>query len=368
MIHFVIGTKAQFIKMAPLMHLLQENGTPYHLLDLSQHGSITGKILEDFDLRPTITHLGESKSITTYTQAVAWLAHGFGQLLRGRSNLRRRLFLDRGGIALIHGDTLSTLLGLYLAKVAGLKIGMVEAGLTSGHLFDPFPEEWVRRHVGKRVDYLFPPDSACAQWLHRRRYKGQIINTGYNTGKDSLALIRRLHHGSVKPRHAGEAYGIVTLHRLETLSSATRLRRSIEHIMHLATVLGPMRFYMHPPTERALQRIGMTEKLRSAKNIQIYGLAPYPEFALALSRSRFILTDGGSIQEEAFYLNKPCLILRNRTERGEGIGKNALICTWNAERDAAHLRDAEAHVPVDPNLEFSASQTIVDSIKAFCGG
>jgi len=366
MIHFAIGTKAQFIKMAPIMHLLQLEGEPYHLLDLSQHGSLTGKILADFDLAPIITRIGKKgRSVTTYSQAVTWLATGFIHVCFKRNAAYEQLFLKQDGVALIHGDTLSTLLGLYLARAAGLKIALVEAGLSSGNLIDPFPEEWIRRHVGKRVDYLFPPDIVSETWLRKRNLKGHIINTEYNTGRDSLNLMRNREHRHATTAHDG--YGIVTLHRLETLSNRRRLKRVINHILELAQILGKLRFYMHPPTENALRKAGLMQTLKGSANVHVFELAPYPEFVSALSRARFVLTDGGSIQEESFYLRKPCLILRNRTERNEGIGKNALLSTWDPGLDASHLQSAEQEEQSHEsrNADLIASRTILDALQEF---
>lgn len=365
MIHFSIGTKAQFIKMAPIMHLLQIESEPYHLLDLSQHGSLTGKILTDFGLTPIVTRIGrKGTSVTTYSEAVKWLVSGFFHVWFKKSEVYDQLFIKQDGVVLIHGDTLSTLLGLYLAKTAGLKSSLIEAGLSSGNLFDPFPEEWIRRHVGKRVDYLFPPDNVSETWLRKRNLKGRIVNTGYNTGKDSLAIIRKNGHLHDTTMH--DDYGIVTLHRLETLSNRRRLKRTVNHVLNLAEILGKMRFYMHPPTENALRKSGLMETLLKSANIHIFKLAPYPEFVSVLSQAKFVLTDGGSIQEESFYLRKPCLILRNCTERVEGIGKNAILSTWDPRLDALHLHNAEQEKIYElDNSELSASRTILHALQEF---
>lgn len=366
MIHFAIGTKAQFIKMAPIMHLLQEQGDRYHLLDLSQHGSITGKILSDFNLRPIVTRLREtSQSVTTYAQALSWFSNGLWQIIAHRGRLRERLFLGKDGVVLVHGDTLSTLLGLYLARSAGLKSALVEAGLSSGNLLDPFPEEWIRRHTGKKVDILFPPDEVSESRLRQRDFRCRVINTGCNTGRDSLSLILDGDKADA-PLEAGN-FGVVTLHRLETLSSKKRLTQAIRHILALTRTEGRIRFYMHPPTENALKRSGLMRDVSTSSDVEIRGLEPYPLFIRSLMAARFILTDGGSVQEEASYLRKPCIILRNRTERKEGIGKNAILTTWNVDTDSAFLRNiisqsvkkTEAYVPMQ------ASRIILNAIDEF---
>src|SRR3989344_444111 len=368
MIHFAIGTKAQFIKMAPVMRLLEDDGEIYHLLDLSQHGSLTGKILSDFDLKPVVTSLRKTnQSVTTYTQAVGWFIHGLWQSVVHRRHLRERLFLGQDGVVLLHGDTLSTLLGLYLAKAAGLKIALVEAGLSSGKLLDPFPEEWIRRHTGKKVDFLFPPDETSESWLRKRNFRCHIINTGYNTGRDSLSLIVEKHPSSAGRSETDAAFGVVTVHRLETLTNKRRLSPAIRHILALARKLGPIRFYIHPPTENALKRSGLMDEVKSSAHLELHGLEPYPHFIQSLMAARFILTDGGSIQEEASYLKKPCLILRNRTERIEGLGKNAILGTWDVETDAAFLKKKMSEI-VEQSGEASAmhaSHVILEALDDF---
>src|SRR6185503_3066167 len=182
MIHFIIGTKAQFIKMMPLMHLLEAEGRPYHLLDLGQHGALTQRIVQDFGLSPPATRLtGTAQNVESYGHAASWLAHSVSRLLWSRRRLLDTCFQGEGGISLIHGDTASTLLGLHLGRRAGLKVGLVEAGLSSGNAFDPFPEELIRRHAERRADLLFPPDAKGAGRLRSLRLRGQVTQTAYNT-------------------------------------------------------------------------------------------------------------------------------------------------------------------------------------------
>ncbi len=367
MIHFAIGTKAQFIKMAPIMHLLQEEGTPYHLLDLSQHASLTGKILNDFGLTPRITSLGKSNtSVTTYTQAATWLAKVLWQLTVHRRNLRKRLFLGQGGIVLLHGDTLSTLVGLYLAKAAGIKTALIEAGLSSGKIFDPFPEEWIRCHTGRKVDFLFPPDTTSEVWLRKRYFTRSIINTGYNTGRDSLFLIAAKHAIDTGVPRSNASKGIATIHRLETLSSKHRLGRVIRHIMNIAAQIGPITFYMHPPTVHALKRFRLMEEINSSNYVELQPLKPYPDFIRSIIEAKFILTDGGSIQEEASYINRPCLLLRNRTERREGIGANVMLTSWNIDQDTKHLLREYSNLDVPSHdIHMTASRIILNALAEF---
>lgn len=364
MIHFAIGTKAQFIKMAPVMHLLQQQGTSYHLLDLSQHGALTGRILDDFSLRPLLTRLRDDRtSVTTYREAALWLADSARHLIVKRGDVRRRLFMDRDGIVLLHGDTASTLLGLYLAFAARLTSGLVEAGLTSGKLFDPFPEEWIRRHVSRRCAFLFPPDSQAEALLKRNNASARIVSTGYNTGRDALHLMRR--RFAARPSGSSTvlppAYGVATLHRLETLSNKSSLTRAITHICAIARAMGPLVFFLHPPTVNALKRHRLLDHLQASTDIQTSPLLPYSEFVDVLARARFVLTDGGSIQEECAYLAKPCVILRSRTERSEGLDQNAALSSWDVQTDVSHLRTTPPTAITEPT-DLAASRSIVSAV------
>ena len=360
MIHFAIGTKAQFIKMAPIMHLLQNEGLQYHLLDLSQHASLTGKILDDFNLSPRITKFMELRdSITTYKQALIWFANGIYQSLKDRNTIRKKFFLDQSGVVLVHGDTLSTVLGYKLAKAGGIPVALVEAGLTSNNLFNPFPEELVRRYVSKKSQYLFPPGIECVNWLQSKNYKAIIINTLYNTGRDSMNLV--LLKNSKSPP-VENTKGIATLHRLETLSNSDRLRKIINYIIEFSTNTNGLDFYLHPPTEHALKKFNLLRILEKCSYINIKGLEPYPLFVNSLMSAKYILTDGGSIQEEAFYLGKPCIILRDTTERNEGLGHNAFISSWSAVNDSIKLSNLAIPYMKFQYPEFHASKIIIESL------
>lgn len=361
--HLIIGTKAQFIKMAPIAYLLEQHGLPYRIIDLSQHGSLTRRIIQDFALHPDIIYFTRpGRSVTTYARAFDWLARSSIQLLSPRNRLWTKYLRTPAGVALIHGDTLSTLLGLYLAYRMQLQVGLIEAGLTSRQLFDPFPEEMIRRHVESKAEYLFTPDLEAAYNLQNKRIRGLIINTGYNTGQDALSLIiANLSQTSNEPL----PYIICTLHRLETLSSRARLKRVISHLTKLARQLPPVEFYLHEPTLKALKKYGLYNLLQHSPNIELRPLVPYSEFAKKIFFARAILTDGGSIQEEASYLDKPCLILRKTTERSHGLGSTACLSSFDVDKDAAFLLEQISKEPKKPRLDssLSASRAVLEGIN-----
>lgn len=362
MLHFVIGTKAQFIKMAPLMWLLDRAGQPWHLVDLSQHGALTGSTLEDFSLAPPTTRFGDANTLVkTYAGAARWSLGVLAQAAQPAARIRRRWFLDRPGIALVHGDTLSTLLGTVLARRAGLPVALVEAGLTSGKLLAPFPEEAIRRVVQHMAAHCFCPGPRELAHLATLKLGASLHDTGYNTGRDALSLALQL---PVRVAATGH-YGVATSHRLETLASRNRLLQVIEHLLALAQRLGPIRFFVHPPTRNALRRHGLETMLEQAPGVTCSDLLPYVDFAHVLAGASYILTDGGSVQEEAAALGKPCIILREVTERQDGLDSNARLTRWDADADAGFLRTAAgSRTLTAAGAPLAASQRIVDILTA----
>ncbi|MGH2510235.1 MAG: UDP-N-acetylglucosamine 2-epimerase, partial [Ktedonobacteraceae bacterium] len=199
--------------------------------------------------------------------------------------------------------------------------------------------------------------------LRSRKLHGQICNTQYNTGLDALSLIIQKHDLMTKPSDAG-TYSVLTLHRLETLSRGKKLRQAIQYAIRLADSIGPIRFFLHGPTQRALERHDLLKNLQDNPAFTLAPLLPYPEFMRQVLHCRYLLTDGGSIQEEASYMQKPCLILRNRTERRHGLDSNSRLAAFDEHRDLEFLRMAENKQPdFRLNLELSASRKILSFIK-----
>jgi UDP-N-acetylglucosamine 2-epimerase (non-hydrolysing) len=154
MIHVVLGTKAQLIKMAPVMRRLREREIQYNYIATGQHRDTMHDMLTEFELPPPDVTLYTGPDITKPFQMAKWTA----SILRRCITSRKEIFgQDKQGIVLVHGDTLSTLLGALAGRLAGLKVGHVESGLRSFHLFDPFPEELTRLLTFRLSHLLFCP-------------------------------------------------------------------------------------------------------------------------------------------------------------------------------------------------------------------
>ncbi|WP_420209440.1 UDP-N-acetylglucosamine 2-epimerase [Candidatus Electronema sp. JC] len=326
MIHVVIGTKAQLIKMAPLLAYFKRHGMPYHYISTGQHKATIDEILANFDLRAPDTLLYNGPDITSIKQMAVW---GAKLLWRTFWHSREVFPGDRTkSIVLVHGDTFSTLLGALMGKFAGLKVGHVESGLRSFNWFHPFPEEITRLLTFKLSDYFFCPGEWAVNNLVKE--KGHKINTINNTLYESLqaalSVIERITDVEI-PLHT---YAVVTLHRYENVYKVEALSRIVNLIEQIATSC-PLLFILHKPTEINLKKFGFYQRLVDNSRIELRPRYDYFRFIKLLHGAHFVVSDGGSNQEECYYLGKPVILLRQSTERKEGIGKNCVLSCYDPQ-------------------------------------
>ncbi|MFA6217878.1 MAG: UDP-N-acetylglucosamine 2-epimerase [Candidatus Omnitrophota bacterium] len=363
MIHIAIGTKAQVVKMAPVLWRLKEKNIPYNLIDLGQHALITKELRAEFSLPEPAVYVSAGKNISSVLQAFCWLSKIGLKSLSSRW-IKKEVFHDQGGVCLIHGDTLSTLLGLYLAKRAGLAVAHIEAGLRSFCWQEPFPEEIVRIIAMKYSHILFAPSMWAYQNLAGMGLENKSVampaNTSFETARFSFE----------KNRDSGKqarGYCLVTFHRIENIFSKRRLVFILDTIERISMQM-PVVFVRHQSTARQLRKKGLWQRLSGMHNIKSCSLLSHKQFMLSLEQCAYVLTDGGSIQEEAYYLGKPCLLLRSHTERNEGLGENVVLsCFDKAIVDSfitgysAFKRENKLTQP----LPLTASAAIVERLREY---
>ena len=143
MIHIIIGTKAQLIKMAPIMLRLQGKNIPYNFIFTGQHQETIDDLRENFSIKPPDVTLHYGEDITSVPSMLLWLIKISFKSLFFRNSIFQGDHKNNG-IVLVHGDTFSTLLGAIMGRIAGLKVAHVESGLRSFDLWNPFPEELTR--------------------------------------------------------------------------------------------------------------------------------------------------------------------------------------------------------------------------------
>lgn len=357
MIHIFIGTKAQLIKMAPVMRLLQDLGQDYNFIFSGQHRDTIDDILANFSIlkKPDVT-LYHGEDITGIAQMALW-AWDIVTKYSGKTHAAKLFRNDVNGIVLNHGDTFSTLLGSWLAKRHGLKSAHIESGLRSRNIFHPFPEELTRLLTFRLSDWFFAPGDWALQNL--QTYKGIKVNTFHNTLYDALS-----HAKLLERREGSQQYGLVSIHRFENIFSKRRLKTIVNMLVSSAPALKII-FIMHKPTEKKLKQFGLYDVLVANGNIELHPRYDYFKFIELVRGSEFLITDGGSNQEECSYLGIPCLLMRKATERREGMGENTVLSGYDPSVVRDFMKNYEQYRKPAKLLTKSPSAIIVDALKQY---
>lgn len=359
MIHFAIGTRAQLIKTAPVMKRLSERGIVYRYIDLGQHPATSARLRTLFGLREPDFALASpsAATIASVSEAARWAARILSHTLRSRQQVLQRIFGGSSGVCVIHGDTLSTVLGLLLAKRAGLKVCHLEAGLRSHNLLHPFPEELFRLFCMRYADHLAAPAAWAAENLQAMGYEAKTWLLPGNTGAEAVTdMLRRF----PIPQQKEDSFVLVSIHRFETIMSRRRLRALVQCIAEIATQK-PVRFIVHEPTRRRLQRYGLRAILQANRVLLIPSL-DYPDFLRLLQTADCVVTDGGSVQEECAYMGTPCVLFRRRTERQDGLGENVCLSGMEPATLRTFISDAAYYRRPPTNLHERPSDVVIDKL------
>ncbi len=353
MIHVFIGTKAQYIKTAPVLRGMDERGVPYRLIDSGQHARLSADLRRELGIRPPDVLLGGSENVASIPQALAWAVRVSGRLV-ARTRLFNDVFGGELGVVVVHGDTPSTLLSTMLARRAGLPVAHLEAGLRSGHPFHPFPEEMIRILVMRWSDILFAPDDAAVANLEAMRLRGGVVRLSANTSLEALQ------HALGEPPEPGSGPVVVTTHRVENLHRRHRIENLVVLVERIAAVR-PVRFVVHEPTAAVLKASKLHDRLIAA-GAELMPLQSHAAFARMLAAAPFVITDGGSVQEECALLGVPTLLWRAHTERPDGLGANVVIGGYQTDLAERFLADPERfrHEPL--TTDAKPSNEIIDAL------
>jgi len=205
-IYVVIGTRAQLIKMVPLMALMQKQDIKYEFIYTAQHKETINRILEDFQVKDPDKTLYNRSEANTITKFVGWAGIMFLKALRPK-----RIFSNKG-IVLTHGDTATTAWAAIVGKLAGCKVAHVESGLRSFNFLKPFPEELMRWITFHFSDIYFCPNDWAISNL--KKYKGHKINLGVNTLYDAVQTAL---NSNTKIKVPTEKFAVVSIHRYENI-------------------------------------------------------------------------------------------------------------------------------------------------------
>lgn len=308
---FIIGTRAQLIKVAPVMRIFETHQVPITFILTGQHNDTMQDLIEEFQISTKPIELIKNTEHASIFSLLLWMP-------RVLSLLFSTLNKYQSGYVFVHGDTLTTLLSTIAGKFSKKRIVHLESGLTSKSLFNPFPEEIIRRIVFKYTDIAFCPTLSDIENL-KKYLKTEKIYTHGNTILDS---IQHLHIGENIEQCSKMV--LVSLHRFQNIYNQKRLEDIITMLLSLSQKF-QISFVLHPATKKKLIKFGLLKQLEDAPNIQLLARMTYKTFLnLALS-SEVVITDGGSNQEELAFFGHPTIILRETTERQDGLFSNALL-------------------------------------------
>ena len=319
----VMGTRPEAIKLAPVVAALRRRGAQAAICTTGQHPDLLPPALADFGY--------------VADHQLAWNGDWRASLPPLQMLVRKLRPLG----VIVQGDTFSALAGGMAARLEGVPLHHVEAGLRSGDVFSPFPEEICRTGLGRIADTHFTPTaSATDALLNEGIATGSIHRVG-NTIVDALRMrLRRLNPPAPAGIDARRKLVLLTVHRRESVGEGTRaiLRAAVRIAADPAVQLI---YPVHPRT-----RGEELEALGSGHAVQLVEPLPYAEFLPLLARAALVLTDSGGIQEEAAVLGTPLVCLRSVTERPEALDRpQARLCGTDEEAIVAAAAELLAQRP-----------------------
>ncbi|WP_049164959.1 non-hydrolyzing UDP-N-acetylglucosamine 2-epimerase [Ligilactobacillus salivarius] len=362
----VFGTRPEAIKMAPLVLELQKQSQRFEAITTvsAQHREMLDQVLDIFHIKPDydLNIMHARQTLTDITSNVL-------------INLDKILKEAKPDIVLVHGDTTTTFAASVAAFYNQIPIGHVEAGLRTWEKYSPYPEEMNRQMTDAMTDLYFAPTNQSKANLLKENHKEDNIYITGNTAIDALkqTVDKEYHHNILDKVSSDNKLILLTMHRRENQGEPMRrvfkVIREVVESREDVEVIYPV--HLSPAVQEAAKEIlGNTERIHLISPLDVV------DFHNLAARSYFIMTDSGGVQEEAPSLGKPVLVLRDTTERPEGVeaGTLKLVGTESEkvkkemeellDNDAEYQRMAQAK---NPYGDGKASERILDAIAYYFG-
>lgn len=359
MICTIYGTTGELIKLWPVLRGIRERGASFVNATTAQQVAQIPGLLDQLGLpQPDVYfargHAGHE--LHTNKDIPPWLTSVASGFARNRAELRRAMRADGAPpLVLVHGDTMTTLLGTLIGRGLGAPVAHIEAGVRTWDLRHPFPEELNRRLVTKIAQIHYAPGAEAAGNIHR----GIVVDTGMNTIRDSLELAGAA--ADVPEVVRGGPFGLVSIHRYELLNDGELFRASLEALGRHAAQR-PMLFIDHPVTVAAMRRFGL-EDVFEGTSVHRIARRSFFEFIGLLRLADFVVTDSGGTQVESYVLDKPCLVHRKKVEQPDGVGENVVVSGWDLQSLRDFLDDPSHHRRRDAIPAVSPTQIILDDLE-----
>ncbi|HEL2159113.1 TPA: UDP-N-acetylglucosamine 2-epimerase (non-hydrolyzing) [Streptococcus suis] len=356
----VFGTRPEAIKMCPLVNVLKQNTELETVVCVTgQHREMLQQVLEVFKVTPDydLDIMKEGQTLYSITTSIL-------------DKIKSVLEKEKPDIVLVHGDTSTTFATSLAAFYSGIKVGHVEAGLRTYDLKSPFPEEFNRQAVSIVSDFNFAPtEQAKNNLLNEGRSADKIFVTG-NTAIDALkTTVSETYHHELFDWIGNSRLIMLTAHRRENLGiPMENMFKAIKRVLEEnadVKVIYPI--HKNPVVREIANRIfGDDTRIKLIEPLEVI------DFHNFLKKSYLILTDSGGIQEEAPSLGKPVLVMRDTTERPEGVAAGTLKLVGTEEETiykefSILLSDKQEYAKMsqasNPYGDGTASLKIVDILK-----
>ena len=359
----IFGTRPEAIKMAPLVKELEKCENIESIVCVTaQHREMLDQVLETFDIKPDYD-LNIMKQGQTLGDVTTRALTGLEEVIKEA----------RPDIVLVHGDTTTTFAGALAAFYNQVAIGHVEAGLRTDNKYSPYPEEMNRQMVDRLSDMYFAPTEISKNNLLKENIEESKIYITGNTAIDAMSTTvdKNYTHKELEWIKPGERMILLTAHRRENLGEPMRhIFRAIKRIVDEfddVKVIYPI--HMNPKVREVANEVfDGDDKVKLIEPLEVF------DFHNFQNKSYIILTDSGGIQEEAPSLGKPVLVLRDTTERPEGISAGTLKLVGTDEdiiyeETKRLLTDSKEYERMskasNPYGDGHASERIVDAIVEY---
>ncbi len=359
----IFGTRPEAIKMAPLVLELKKHPETIEPLVAvtAQHREMLDQVLETFKIKPDFD-LNIMKDRQTLSGVTVRALEGLDDIMKEA----------KPDIVLVHGDTTTTFVAGLAAFYNQIAVGHVEAGLRTFNKYSPYPEEMNRQLTGVLADIHFAPTEKSAQNLRSENKKEASIYVTGNTAIDALkTTVKDEYSHPILEKIGDDRMILLTAHRRENLGQP--MRNMFRAIKRLVTEHDDVQVVYPVHLNPAVREVA-EEVLGEDPRIHLIPPLEVLDFHNFAARSFFILTDSGGVQEEAPSLGKPVLVLRDTTERPEGVEAGTLKLAGTDEEDIYRLAkelltDEEAYKRMsqasNPYGDGFASRRIVEGLHEY---
>lgn len=325
MIYIIFGTVAEYIKLFPVMKQFDRHHIRYIQVDTGQQIEAVRNNINRLDKKkPEFTLTSRKKNVENIPQILVWMVEVLFNA--------RRLPINNKDLVIVLGcAAMPTLLGFIIGKFFRAKLIHIESGKRTFNYLNPFPEEIISAVVSRFSDICFPADHVDALNLS---FKKNVYETHGNTVIDATKEVLKFKPSLLARKYSSKPFVLFIARRHENII----IKNNLEKIINILEIILKKKYRVlwpaHTTTEHALKERHFWKRIVELSNTYpfvISNLFDYVDFIYLLSRCEFVATDASGAQEEAYFLNKPTLILRNHSPN-PGIGETGMLSNLDHEK------------------------------------